>query len=66
MYLGIILACMSVDNAATCVPVPNTGRLYGSIEECYTDAEQQAMILTQQSNLNTAVFCYETNFFEEV
>lgn len=66
MFLGIILACMSLEDATSCVPIPNTGRFYETIEECYADADQQALMMTERMNVNTAVFCYETNYFEEV
>ena len=65
MYLGIILACMSVEDASSCVPFPNLHRFYETAEECYEDANAHALNLTQQANLRTAVFCYEVQFFQD-
>ena len=65
MFLGIILACMSLEDATSCIPIPNVVRFYETLEDCYTDAEQQDLMITERMNLNTAVFCYETDYFEE-
>ena len=66
MYLGIILACMSIEDASSCVPLPNVTRFYETQDECYEEANAHALNITQQANLSTAVFCYQVHFFQDV
>lgn len=66
MFLGIILACMSLEDATTCIPIPNVVRFYDSHDECMIAGESFAFELTNELNLNTAVFCYEVQYFKEV
>ena len=66
MFLGIILACMSLEDATTCIPIPNVVRFYESQDQCMTEAESFAFEIANELNLHTAAFCYEVQYFEEV
>lgn len=61
MILGVILAC-SIEGF--CLPIPNLDTLYESVEAC--EAEGNAVIDTVPPEISATLYCYETNFFEEI
>jgi hypothetical protein len=64
MILGVILVCISAVDIYTCEMVPNTNKLFPSIEECEEVGHYTAEHISIQYNLHTKVQCFETDFFE--
>jgi hypothetical protein len=62
MILGILLICISPTDATQCVPVPNSDKLYESIEACQLEANAVAESMANRFYVRT--FCIETDFFE--
>lgn len=64
MILGILMVCLQTTQGSACIPVPETTEFFPSIEEC--ELAGQAVIEMFPEGYTAEVFCYETDFFEEV
>ena len=61
MILGILLVCTLEGD---CMPIPNTGELYETIEDCQAHGSEAMQNIP--AHFNTRLFCYETDFFEAI
>lgn len=61
MILGVILLC---NLEGQCMPVANTQELYENMHEC--ELEGGTVIQQLPPHLSGRLYCYETNFFQEL
>jgi hypothetical protein len=64
MILSVILACVYLDDADTCYPLPNTTTFFETMEECEEVSFYAADHIAIQFNVYTKPFCFETDYFE--